>query len=69
VKGNATSDNSKDGILADTDAASGSVTNNHAVTNVLYDYQNSGTGNTWTVNTCSPLHVSAFPPAPPDAGR
>jgi hypothetical protein len=58
VSGNTTSSNSNDGILADTDATSNTMTGNHAATNIVYDYQDLGTNN-WTSNTCSPHHDSS----------
>jgi hypothetical protein len=60
VNGNSTSNNANDGILADSDATSGTFTGNKAVDNILYDYQDSSSGNTnsWLADTCSPPHDS-----------
>jgi hypothetical protein len=54
VESNITSDNSNDGILADTDSSANSFVQNKAVKDGLYDYQDLGTGNTWTSNECKP---------------
>jgi parallel beta-helix repeat protein len=59
VQSNTVNDNSNDGILADSDASSNTFSSNHATDDVDYDYQDLGTGNSWTSNTCRPAHDSS----------
>jgi hypothetical protein len=59
VKSNSTNHNSNDGILADSDSTSNSFVHNDAVSDAVYAYQDLGTGNTWTRNTCTPAGDSS----------
>jgi parallel beta-helix repeat protein len=61
VESNTTSDNSDDGIHADTDTSGNRFTSNTAASNIYYDFQDASTGsgtartdNTWSMNSCTP---------------
>jgi parallel beta-helix repeat protein len=58
IESNTANNNSGDGINADTDSTGNSFTGNTAEYNLTYDLQDSGTGNTWSSNTCKPAHDS-----------
>ncbi len=52
--------NGNDGILTDTGSSSNSLSGNSATKNINgFDYQDLGTGNTWSSNTCTPAHDSS----------
>lgn len=66
VKLNKVSNNSGDGIYADTDALSNSFTSNTGKNDLNYSYQDfsvgahtAGTANTWTTNSCTPAGDSS----------
>jgi parallel beta-helix repeat protein len=60
VIGNTLKKNGNDGILADTGSSSNSLSGNSAIKNVDgFDYQDLGTANTWSSNTCTPAHDSS----------
>ncbi|MGO9559306.1 MAG: right-handed parallel beta-helix repeat-containing protein, partial [Acidimicrobiales bacterium] len=56
VSANTFSSNSNDGILSDTTSTGNTFTGNMLKTNVDYDAQELGSGNTWTSNVCMPVH-------------
>jgi parallel beta-helix repeat protein len=59
VSGNTLKKNGNDGILADTGSNGNTFTSNAGKKNVGFDFQDLGTGNTWTTNSCTPAHDSA----------
>lgn len=59
IENNISHNNHNDGINADTDSASDTFSGNTANFNTTYDLQDSGTSNTWTTNTCKPVHDSS----------
>ncbi len=66
VESNTASNNSDDGILADTDTSGNRFTSNTAASNLYYDFQDASTGsgtahtdNTWSMDSCTPARDSS----------
>jgi parallel beta-helix repeat protein len=58
IENNIANNNKSDGIQADSDSSGNTFSTNTVKTNVRYDLEDAGTGNTWTTNTCSPANDS-----------
>ncbi len=54
VSGNTSKANGGDGILADTDSSNSTFSGNTTKNNLRYDLEDSGTGNSWSGNGCTP---------------
>jgi len=61
VSGNTSKSNGLDGILAEAGTTANTITGNTAKSNVRYDLEDRGSGNTWTSNACKPAFDSNRP--------
>ncbi|MGH3158899.1 MAG: right-handed parallel beta-helix repeat-containing protein [Streptosporangiaceae bacterium] len=58
IEDNNSNANHGDGIHADTDSDENTFSGNTTKTNLLYDLEDAGTGNSWTSDACTPAHDS-----------